>query len=173
MSDLQCWCDWCRGRAGVHGEEARALYRRQCEAASGRIRVLGSADYSVLVCVPEQVRYASGGVIRAGELAAKVKDGSDEEAPTETSWRWSICTDCGMWDLVAGLRDPLCSYCGELRSLPPRPLMSKRTANRFVAAACAAVIALSVTSLFFPRLLYVPMVLTLAALAAFLIVRSR
>lgn len=28
-----CWCSYRHGRAGVHGREAIALYRAQCEAA--------------------------------------------------------------------------------------------------------------------------------------------
>ncbi len=27
-----CWCDFCRGRAGVHGEEAVALYNAKIAA---------------------------------------------------------------------------------------------------------------------------------------------
>lgn len=29
----RCWCNWCKGRAGVHGEEAVSLYREQAAAA--------------------------------------------------------------------------------------------------------------------------------------------
>lgn len=57
------------------------------------------------------------------------------EQPAEAEWRWSICTDCGMWDLVAGLRDPLCIYCGELRALPPR--RDRRRPLRLAALLCA------------------------------------
>lgn len=28
----ECWCNWCKGRAGVHGAEARALYRQEATA---------------------------------------------------------------------------------------------------------------------------------------------
>jgi hypothetical protein len=30
--DEKCYCDYCRGRAGVHGKEAIALYRAQVDA---------------------------------------------------------------------------------------------------------------------------------------------
>ena len=28
-----CWCHWCNGRVGVHGEKAVALYRLEAEVA--------------------------------------------------------------------------------------------------------------------------------------------
>lgn len=31
--DAKCWCSYCNGRRGVHGPDAIALYRAQCEAA--------------------------------------------------------------------------------------------------------------------------------------------
>ncbi len=34
-----CRCNWCRGRAGVHGVEAVALYLREAAAASGAARL--------------------------------------------------------------------------------------------------------------------------------------
>jgi hypothetical protein len=27
----RCYCEWCRDRRGVHGEEAKALYQRRIE----------------------------------------------------------------------------------------------------------------------------------------------
>lgn len=49
-----CWCSYCGGRAGVHGPEAVALYRAECEAALKRIEAGASATI-----------YTSGSVITA------------------------------------------------------------------------------------------------------------
>lgn len=49
-----CWCSYCGGRAGVHGPEAVALYRAECDAALKRIEAGASATI-----------YTSGSVITA------------------------------------------------------------------------------------------------------------
>lgn len=47
-SGRKCYCNYCRGRVGVHGEEAVALYRAECEAAT-HISISGSPGAQVNV----------------------------------------------------------------------------------------------------------------------------
>lgn len=80
------------------------------------------------------------GCVSCGRASADCRCDAEpmEDGPAETELRWSICTDCGMRDLVTGLRDPLCAYCGELRTLPPRPLTGRPMRRLLVAAVLAA-----------------------------------
>jgi hypothetical protein len=41
---LKCYCNWCRGRPGVHGAEATALYRAQCAEVMKRSEAMRAAD---------------------------------------------------------------------------------------------------------------------------------
>jgi hypothetical protein len=36
----RCYCSWCRGRAGVHGDEAKAMYQAEVAAAMAQCRDL-------------------------------------------------------------------------------------------------------------------------------------
>ena len=130
--------------AGGRGDKCR-----HCGCGLDRDGLADTAGPLSVFCTANGPRHEAG-TLPPGERLDSIAAARAAEA--ETEWRWSICTDCGTWDLVTGLRDPLCAYCAELRSLPPARLMRTRTRRLLIAAVWTCAVAAGVLIWFVPEL---------------------